>query len=182
MTNISWPGNNQRFYHRKGGSDGGNGRWRDSFGANNQNDYVCSTSIPVEAGNHVLSWSIQMLFANPVCILPKAKYPAYLASVIGPKVKSAFAVISQVSVCANRDNLVWTGDLLLNFYVPELSDVSVGISAFDDRNTYESTNTGAKEAIVLQMKIYPNMVNARDDNIVWPFEGNADSTSAGDSP
>ena len=168
MTNITWPGNDSRFVHRAGGSDAGNGRWRDGFGADNQNEYVCSASIPIDAGNHVVAWTIQMIFAEPVCRNPKPGYPAFLANVIVPGVKPNFALISQPNVCANRIDLVWSGDFAVNFSVPKASNVLVGIAAFDDQQTDNQTSTGAKEAIVIQMKINPSPANV--GNVVWPLE------------
>lgn len=174
MTNISWVGSDPRFYHRKGGSDGGNGQWRDAFGEENQNDYVCAATIPVDAGNHVLAWSIQMIFAAPVCSSASERYPAFSASVIIPNVTPRFALLSQAYVCAKRNDLVWSGEFTLIFPVPKSSNVSVGLSAFNDQSTSDPTSTGAKEAIVQTMKIYPYVSNASVDNIVWPFEVGAD--------
>ena len=169
MTNSTWAGNDSRFSHRKGGYDGGNGKWVDVFGIENQNEPVCRAAIRFESGKHRLTWAVEMYFAEPICQKPHIGYPAFLASASGVNVEYRQVWNSQVLVCASRQNLVYRGSLSMDFIARSPGDVVVAIAAFNDKKTYDPTSTGVREAVVNQLQI-ENMVNsASAATIVWPL-------------
>ena len=174
MANLTWTGSDSRFSHRNGGYDGGNGKWVDVFGVENQNEAVCRAAIHLESGQHRLTWNIEMYFAEPVCQRPHIGYPAFLASVSGANVEYRQVWNSQVLVCASRENLVYRGYLSIEFAARKPGEVVVAIAAFNDRRTYDPTSTGVREAAVIQMKIDEIFGVENDADIVWPLSPKPD--------
>lgn len=173
---VTWPGDDKRFWHRKGGRRHESHSWLDKFSEPNQNLAVCSTNrkLTLERGSYRVSWDAEVVFRSPACRSPSRDYPVLLSSVHGNKnVNGGYAQkwYSQVYVCAKRNGLLYRGSLSTDFKVTEKGAVDISISAFNDERTYEPTDINAREVIIYKM-VVSRTKKELDDNdlrIVYPM-------------
>lgn len=152
-------GNDPRFYHRQGGQPFQNDSWIDRFSEPNQNLAVCGLGQPLSlsAGIYRLDWDCQLNFKSPECRRPDKNYPVVLSLVFGQGVDKNVATtsISQVTACAERDELIYNKGISTDFRIlGNNGSVFIEISAYDDTRTSEPTSINVEEVIVRKMSLY----------------------------